>query len=157
MTMIFKQQIELEQFLEECERTLFDEECKKEIIYNPEWNVLEIKEINKKLLDKIGEIKPNLYAIFAMENKNSEFRLKYIGQTNSKGARTRLINHLITKNDKTGAQLEKVKNVVKSGGRIKISFIAIEPEALRHYIEEILIEKYKDKLEWNIHGKRKQL
>jgi hypothetical protein len=156
MTLIFKQKIELEKFLEECESTLFAEKSKIEIIYNSKWDVSEIKNINKALFDTIGEIKPNIYAIFATDNKDSEFHLKYIGQTNSKGARTRLTNHLITKNDKTGAQLEKVKSTVKNRGRIKISFIKIEPEALRHYIEEMLIEKYENKLEWNAHGKRKK-
>ena len=156
MTLIFEQKIELEQFLEECESKLFAEESKVEIIYNPKWDISEIKNTNKKLFDSIGEIKPNIYAIFATENKDSDFRLKYIGQTNSQGARTRLTNHLITKNDKTRAQLEKVKSIVKSGGRIKVSFIKIEPESLRHYIEEMLIEKDENKLEWNAHGKRKK-
>lgn len=155
--MIFKQQIELEQFLLDCERKLFGEEWKREIVYNTKLEVSEIKNTNKQLFDAIGEIKPNIYAIFAAKNESSDFDLKYIGQTNSQGARTRLTNHLITKNEKTGAQLEKVKSVVINGGRIKISFIKIEPEALRHYVEEILIEKYKDKLEWNAHGKRKKI
>lgn len=57
------------------------------------------------------------------------------------------------KNDKTGAKLDGVKRVVKSGGSIKISFISIEPESLRHCIEELLIKKYKNKLEWNTNGK----
>lgn len=153
MTIIFNQKTELEKFLEECEKYLFDKENKREIIYNQEWDVTEIKNTNKDLLDSIGKIKPNIYAIFATENKNAEFELKYIGQTNSQGARTRLTNHLITKNHKTGAKLEKVKRVVNSGGRIKISFIAIEPESLRHYIEEELIKKYKNKLSWNTQGK----
>lgn len=40
MTIIFKQKIELEQFLEDCERTLFGEERKSEIVYNPKWELL---------------------------------------------------------------------------------------------------------------------
>lgn len=156
MTMIFEQKSELENFLDHCEKALFDDDNKKEVIYNKEWDVLEIKNTNKKLFDAIGKLKPNIYAIFAAENKNSGFQLKYIGQTNSQGARTRLINHLIAKNHKTGAKLEKVKNVVNSGGRIKISFIKIDPEALRHYIEEKLIDKHYNELDWNTHGKRQK-
>ncbi len=152
--MVLEQTEELKQFLKKCEEELFNAERKKEIIYSPKLDLSEIKNTNKELFDTIGKEKPNIYVIFAANNKDSDFCLKYIGQTNSKGARTRLTNHLIKKHERTGAKLKEVDRVVKNGGRIKISFISIEPESLRHYIEEELINKYEKELEWNRHGKK---
>ncbi len=88
-----------------------------------------------------------------LDKKDPDYRLVYIGQTNSKGSRTRLTNHLIKKHKKTGAKLENVIEHIQGGGRLSVAWISIDPASLRHYVEEELIKTHKDSLEWNKHGK----
>ncbi|MDQ6997065.1 MAG: hypothetical protein Q9M82_06340 [Mariprofundus sp.] len=118
------------------------------------WNSEKIKISNEKLLADISGA-ANVYAIFIADKGNNEYALKYIGQTRSKYARTRLTNHLINKNENTGAKLNKVKCHIQTGGSIKISWISINPESLRHYVEEELIVRHKEELVWNEQGKKR--
>jgi len=76
-----------------------------------------------------------------------------MGQSKSTEARNRLSNHLIKKNKNTGAKLQLIKEHIQKGGKIKVSYILVEPESLRHYIEEELIKKYSVNLDWNSHTK----
>lgn len=149
---------DLEVFLQECEDKLLDNDNKKLVNYPngavAPWNSEIIKNTNEQLLKSISG-SANVYAIFIAEKGNSEYNIVYIGQTNSKGARTRLTNHLIKKHKKTGAKLSKIIDHIQSGGNIKISWISIDPVSLRHYVEEELIDKHKEILTWNKHGKRK--
>ena len=149
---------DLKAFLEECESVLMDEKTRKSIIYPKgsvdHWDSDAMKIENAQFLSEISK-SANVYAIFVVINE-SGYALKYIGQTNKKGARSRLVNHLFKKHDKTGAKLDKVVNEVKAGNQIAISWISIMPESLRHYVEEELITKYKEKLDWNSRGKNKR-
>jgi predicted small secreted protein len=81
--------------------------------------------------------------------------MRYIGQSKSIEARNRLSNHLIKKDKNTGAKLQFVKQHIEKGGKIKVSHILIEPESLRHYIEEELIKKHSVDLDWNSHTRKK--
>jgi len=87
----------------------------------------------------------NIYAIF--ENDT----LVYIGKTKANLAKERLKNHLFYKNKNTGSKLKNVKESINNDSYIDISYIYVEPESLRNYIEEELIIKYKPS--WNIQGK----
>ncbi|HHK8521761.1 TPA: hypothetical protein ACQYCU_004485 [Vibrio parahaemolyticus] len=145
----------LEAMVDKCEKHLFSKTNRKVVRYRQEylaeWLSDELKEDNEKLLKDLSG-SANVYAIF--ESKNGKtFQVKYIGQTKQKGARTRLTNHLIKKHEKTGAKLQRVMDSVRSGNDICISWVQIEPESLRHYVEEKLIEKHS--LEWNVHGQSK--
>lgn len=156
--MQYSNKADLEFFLQECEEKLLDNLNKKLVNYPDDavvpWNSEIIKTANEQLLKSISE-SANVYAIFIAEKDSDEYSIAYIGQTNSKDARTRLANHLIKKHKKTGAKLSKVIDHIQSDGNIKISWISIDPMSLRHYIEEELIDKYKEILIWNKHGKRK--
>jgi len=148
----------LKGFLGECDKAILDDINKEKVTYPKgsftPWNSKKIKETNKKLLKNISGT-ANVYAIFIADKGSNEYQLKYIGQSNSKGARTRLTNHLIKKGEKTGAKLSKVIDHIQADGSIKISWISITPESLRHYVEEELIQRHKKTLDWNNHGKKK--
>jgi len=152
----YKNNVELEEFLQECNTVLMSDERKKIVAYPNDsldfWDSEKMKKANENLLSEISNT-ANVYAIFVSTDENN-YALKYIGQTNSKGARSRLTNHLFKKHEKTGAKLGKVMAEVNSGHSIKISWISISPESLRHYVEEELIKIYRDKLEWNKRGKQ---
>ncbi len=154
--MKYSKHADLKSFLKECEKEILNDKNKIAVNYPDDvikhWNSDRIKTINKQLLKNISR-SANVYAIFISDKSASKYDLVYIGQTNSKGARTRLTNHLIKKHEKTGAKLNKVTEHIQAGGKLKISWISIEPVSLRHYVEEELIKKHKDTLAWNKYGK----
>ena len=155
--MNFPQSDDLTNFLKDCEDHLLNNNDKKEVAYpnsciSP-WDSEGIKRANEELLNELSG-SANVYAIFTANKNSEEYTLKYIGQSESKLARTRLTNHLIMKHEKTGAKLKKVIDHIRSGGKIKISWIKITPESLRHSIEEELIGKHPESC-WNKHAKKK--
>ena len=137
------EQIEtLKAFLIDVEIALLLEEKRTLVSYPSSsispWNTAELDVANQKLLDAAYG-SANVYAIFTAPKNSTTFSLKYIGKTTRKLARQRIRNHLIKKHEKTGAKLKHVMDHVLSGGSVKISWITIEPESLRNYIEEELI------------------
>ena len=87
-----------------------------------------------------------IYAIWV----NDE--LKYIGTVRrEQGLRGRLTEHLIKCPKRTQSKLEKVKESVRDGRMISISFIHVEPEPFRLALEDELIRRARgDGLaEWN--------
>lgn len=148
---------ELHQYLNECDALLLNTDTRKDINYNidniSEWYLSSnqqygqiLKNNNKNVLPKNNA---NIYAIYLNQ------KLVYIGQTKSSLSTTRLTNHLFYKHEKTGSKLKNVKESIKNGNSISISYISVKPESLRHYIEDELIKKYTllDTL-WNIQGKQ---
>ena len=108
------------------------------------------KRDNRDRLSAIG----NIYFIF------SDGVLKYIGQRQAKGIRTRLDQHLFGKsysvdqNNKqngTISKWDKVKYELNIGKEINFKTILIEPDSLRTTIELELISLLKP--DWNIQGK----
>ena len=108
------------------------------------------KRDNQDRLSAIG----NIYFIF------SDGVLKYIGQRQAKGIRTRLDQHLFGKsysvdqNNKqngTISKWDKVKYELNIGKEINFKTILIEPDSLRTTIELELISILKP--DWNIQGK----
>ena len=86
--------------------------------------------------------------------------LKYIGQRQAKGIKTRLDQHLfgksfsVDKNNKqngTISKWNKVENEIRKGKEISFKTILIEPDSLRTTIELELIAQLKP--DWNIQGK----
>lgn len=78
----------------------------------------------------------------------------YIGHSSASFSKQRLINHFIKKDPRTGSQLERVKQAVSGALQIGVSFLRIEPDYMRKPLEDWLITRNRDKLIWNIHGKR---
>ena len=108
------------------------------------------KRDNQDRLSAIG----NIYFIF------SDGVLKYIGQRQAKGIRTRLDQHLFGKsysvdqNNKqngTISKWDKVNHELNIGKEINFKTILIEPDSLRTTIELELISFLKP--DWNIQGK----
>lgn len=116
-----------------------------------EFKNAELKErTNENRLSAIG----NIYFLFS--NK----KLKYIGQRQSKGIKTRLDQHLFGKsysvddNGKQNGTISKwhlVKKELDNGNEISFKTILIEPDNLRTTIELEMIKKLNP--EWNIQGK----
>lgn len=145
----------LKTFVTECDDELFSDATIIEVSYAAKstrrWNAKAITSDNDTLLGDIGG-DANIYAIFTLGSDGEPWKLRYIGQTKAKLARTRLRNHLIKKNRKTGSKLDKVKKHVKNGGAVAVSWISIDPETLRHYVEAMLIKGHPE-ADWNIQGR----
>lgn len=146
----------LEQFAAKC--------CKALLVRNPiefkypqgtsltAWSVEEIRSLNKPVLDGLNG-NGNVYAIYTSNvGEQDQWTPVYVGQRKSTSLRGRLAQHLITKSEQTGSMLEAVKTSVSDGHRIGISYIKVEPESLRLYVEETIISQQKDMLPWNTHG-----
>jgi len=141
----------LEEFLKNVEAALLKEEARTPVQYSlhntTPWNAAQIDAENQSLLNSVSGA-ANVYAIFTAPKGTDAFTLRYIGKTTRKLARQRIRNHLITKNEKTGAKLRKVISHVQAGGAVKLSWVKVEPESLRNYIEEELINRHKE-ADWN--------
>ena len=149
--MEFMEVATLEKFVSKVDSYLKDSKNQKLVTYPKEsinpWNESQIDEKNDDLLSSLSGV-ANIYAIFVLRKGANLPDLKYIGKTTKKLARQRLRNHLITKHALTGAKLADIKNEVKNGNQIKISFVSIEPESLRNYVEEELINNNRNS-SWN--------
>jgi len=146
------EQIEtLEKYLSSVETALLREEGRSLVAYPKEsvlpWSAEQLDATNQKILDAVSG-SANVYAIFTAPKHSSTFSLRYIGKTTRKLARQRVRNHLIKKNEKTGAKLQNIVAHVQSGGQVEVAWLKIEPESLRNYVEEELIKKHKE-ADWN--------
>ena len=129
---------------------------KKEIDEITKLAILELDKLkvyqrtNEDRLKAIG----NIYFIYS----NGE--MKYIGQRQAKGIKTRLDQHLfgksfsVNKNNVQNGTISKWNKVnleIETGNLITFKTILIEPDNLRTTIELELINHFKP--EWNIQGK----
>jgi len=141
----------LENYLSKVEAELLKEDARMPVNYPEQsitpWSAAELDAINQSLFNSVSGV-ANVYVIFTAPKGTNDFSLRYIGKTTRKLARQRIRNHLITKNAKTGAKLWKIISHVQSGGVVKLSWATIEPESLRNYIEEELINRHKE-ADWN--------
>jgi hypothetical protein len=110
---------------------------------------------NQELLNAISG-QPIVYCIWT---GTSQITLspKYIGHAGSKISRQRVRAHLTKKNEATGAQLDRIKEVLKEKKCIGISIVRIEPAYMRKALEDWLIDKRSEILEWNAVGRKKQM
>jgi len=116
------------------------------------WPVGEIKSSNETFLKTLRH-RANVYALSVRPSgENQNWRPVYVGERKSAGLRDRITQHLITKDHRTGSMLEAVKTAVAAGQEIGVSFIKVEPESLRLFVEETIIAKHKNELPWNTHG-----
>jgi hypothetical protein len=141
----------LEDFLDQADQRLMAADHRIQLSYPnsslSSWNAGEISLANDLILNELSG-SANVYAIFTATSNSEQFALRYIGKTTKKLARQRIRNHLIKKHERTGAKLREVEQLIKAGGRIAISWVGIEPESLRNYIEEELIRRYPN-ADWN--------
>ncbi len=146
----------LDEFAEECLEALLIP-CPTEFIYPNScslnhWPVDEIKILNKKILDSLRH-SGNVYSLYTKcQTEGAAWFPVYVGQRKSASLRERITQHLVTKDGGTGSMLEAVKTAVAGGNEIAISYIKVNPESLRLYVEETIIAKRKKTLPWNTHG-----
>ena len=76
----------------------------------------------------------------------------YVGERKADGLRSRITEHLIKKDHKTGSKLAEIQAAVANGLEIGLSFIRVEPQSLRLFVEETIIVNNKSKLPWNSQG-----
>lgn len=147
---------ELLGFADRCDNALFSS-GKHEFFFptrctGENWPANEIKELNRALLGNLKNA-ANIYAIFvSAPAEGAEWVAMYVGQRKASGLRERITQHLISKSQQTGSVLDLVKLAVSSGSKISLSFVNVRPDALRLYVEEVIIAKRKHELEWNKHG-----
>lgn len=116
------------------------------------WPVGEIKASNETFLKTLRH-RANVYALSVRPSgEKQNWSPVYVGERKSAGLRDRITQHLITKDHRTGSMLEAVKTAVAAGQEIGVSFIKVEPESLRLFVEETIIAKHKNELPWNTHG-----
>lgn len=116
------------------------------------WQVEKIKYSNEYFLNTLRH-RANIYAIFIRVGGSDEkWDPVYVGQRKSDELRERVTQHLIKKSHQTGSMLMNVMAAVEGGKEVGLSFIKIQPESLRLFVEETIIAKYKDSLKWNTHG-----
>ena len=114
------------------------------------WPAAEIESANTRTFDSLDN-DGNLYAIFA-EDGNGIWIPKYVGTITCKELKKRMKEHLVD-NKRTKSKLCKVKREVSNGTKIAISYVRIEPENLRVYMEKRIISEERgresDRLSWN--------
>ena len=147
---------DLAEFAETCAHALFAEVPHKftfPVGCNLQhWPVGEIKTSNETFLKTLRH-RANVYALsIRPSGENQKWSPVYVGERKSTGLRDRITQHLITKDHRTGSMLEAVKTAVAAGQEIGVSFIKVEPESLRLFVEETIIAKHKSDLPWNTHG-----
>ena len=149
--MKFEHKNKLDTFLSQIDRYLTEKKNQTMVIFSLEnvspWNGEKLAAENENLLSDASG-KANVYMLYTSAKESSTYQLRYIGKTTRKLARQRLRNHLFKKHENTGAKLAKVMQHVQSGGSIKLSWIAIEPESLRNWAEEELIACHTE-ADWN--------
>lgn len=93
-----------------------------------------------------------MYALFVRDAPSGAWALVYVGQRKSQGIRERLIQHLVKERPKTGSKFKQVQAAVNENSIIGVHVIKVEPESLRLFVEEKIIEAKGDSLIWNQHG-----
>lgn len=124
----------LEAYLKAVEFELLREGVRLSIAYPQKWDEAEADRLNQRILGELSR-KANVYAIFIAEHGSGLFRLKYIGKT-------------LRKHAQTGAVLDKVRAEVGNRNLVAISWVSVEPESLRNYLEEELIKRHPEAC-WN--------
>jgi hypothetical protein len=136
----------------QAEESLFDESNIYPITYI-NFDCTTFDKNNKNLLDLVAG-NSIVYCIWTRENAD-EYHPKYIGHAGKSISRQRIRNHLSKKNIATGAQLDNIKNELLNNNSIGLSYLIIEPAYMRKALEDWLIDKNSDKLNWNNIGKRR--
>lgn len=102
------------------------------------------KDIDNRFRPELKRMKGygNVYAIFEFRKGDcSNCNIVYIGTSRKYDLDGRIKEHLVKAADTTYSKLECVKFSVWRGFNIAISYILVEPDNLRFFVEQELIEK----------------
>ncbi|WP_417353179.1 hypothetical protein [Flavobacterium alkalisoli] len=144
----------IEALFGEAERILLDNTNITEALYT-DFNPDTFDALNVELLSRAAG-NAIVYCLWSGRDRGS-MAAKYIGHAAGNISRQRIRAHLTRKNERTGAQLDKVKAVLLEGHCIGITMVRIEPPYMRKALEEWLIAKNSASLSWNRTGKIKGL
>lgn len=144
------------EFAESCAQALFAEVPHRFVFPAgcnlQHWPAGEIRYSNEAFLKTLRH-RANVYVLSVCPSGESQnWSPVYVGERKSAGLRDRITQHLITRDHRTGSMLEAVKTAVAARQEIGVSFIKVEPESLRLFVEETIIANHKSKLPWNTHG-----
>ena len=130
----------------EAETFLFDKQNVYRIKYdNFDKNTFD--KLNSELLRNVSN-KFIVYCLWLGDTQN-DLKPKYVGHAKNTISRQRLRAHLTKKNKATGAQLDKITKYLDEKKYFGLTYLIIEPSYMRTSLEEWLINKNIDKLEWN--------
>lgn len=148
----------LKGYLEQIEAALLSEEKRVAVSFptaalSP-WDGNALVLANRALLEHVSG-SASIYAIFTVDYGDKKHSLRYIGKTTKRLARQRIVNHLFRKHEKTGSKLDRVVAHVRDGGAVLIAWVEVDPESIRNYLEEELIDRHRE-ADWNV-GRRSRL
>lgn len=144
----------LRNFVDKCAKRLLDRRKVHVIEYScalKRWNSKVLLKANAEYFQGLGN-HANVYALFLRTSKTKRWVLRYVGQRKSQHIRERLIQHLIKYRPKTGSKFKYVKEAVLKKSKVGVRVIQVDPESLRLFVEEKIIEQNQDTLSWNQHG-----
>ncbi len=118
--------------------------------YPRSWREDEISRRYKEFREKFSG-KGNVYAIWTRDPNRGEWVPRYVGQRESSKIAERMRQHLVKRSEDTGSMLDEVKRAVSGGLAIGVSFVMVEPEELRSYVEAAIL-KLESRLDWNKQG-----
>jgi phage gp37-like protein len=130
----------------EAENFLFAKENIYLIKYD-NFDVATFDKLNSELL-KNASNKFIVYCLW-LGNKQNELEPKYVGHAKNTISRQRLRAHLTKKNKATGSQLDKITKYLDEKKYFGLTYLTIEPSYMRTSLEEWLINKNIEKLDWN--------
>lgn len=145
-----KQYIFDKEFLEnkflEAENFLFDENNVYHIKYE-NFDKTTFDKLNSELLKAVS----NKFIVYCLwlGNTQNDLKPKYVGHAKNTISRPRLRAHLTKKNKATGSQLEKITKCLEEKKCFGLTYLEIEPSYMRTSLEEWLINKNVETLEWN--------
>lgn len=139
-------QVFIERKFTEAEIFLFDEKNVYAIKYE-NFDVSSFDKLNSELLKNVAN-KFIVYCLW-MGNTPTDLKPKYVGHAKKTISRERLRAHLTKKNKATGAQLDKIRKYLGEKKYFGLTYLVIEPSYMRTSLEEWLINKNINKLEWN--------
>ncbi len=142
---------DLEKMFSEVENLLLNPKNIFEIKYEDTNNTaLNYPANNKAFVDAI-KVAPAVYCIWRKKHRGKKFTLVYIGHAKKPGDRMR--EHLSHKDERTGSCLASIKCAIKNKETIGVSFVHIDPPFMRAAVEDWLIDRHNESLEWNTHGR----
>ena len=136
----------IEREFTKAENFLFDARNVYAIKYD-NFDVSSFDKLNSELLKNVS----NNFIVYClwMGDTPTDLKPKYVGHAKRTISRQRLRAHLTKKNKATGAQLDKIKKYLDEKKYIGLTYLIIEPSYMRTSLEELIINKNIEKLEWN--------
>ena len=121
---------------------------------NQSWPAKKIRDSNSQFLKSLRG-NGNIYAILTQESRSTDWDAKYVGQRKSDNLKERIEQHLVYRGKKTSSKLDNVKKAVFEGQQVAVTYIKVEKESLRHFVEEEIIGAAESgELAWNVQGRQ---